>query len=301
MRRHTCKSMGLVMLTVAAWSLPRFVHSQPAAQTKAKPAPVAFVTFGGNSATAPANQGITDLVAWAIDAGPRFQCHHIKRVHWQNPGGIWPGVDAADGREMRVDQWLRAEKAGLSFADRDQLRTAVCILAYYGVTENIMYIGSPTQLRDVERELPACVAAFVDAGPGVSIGFDAAFYDGMEPNSKRPEVWRRQWAPNSPYTRALIALRKRLNSNGGKLYVEPRLTDEHLKAGLGWLIDGTMASNDANPSHPFDLAKQPGESLRVTATQNHKAVWADEIKDWTVTPMLRSELNWGPLMDRGAK
>lgn len=291
-------------LTMLCWGAG-FVDAEPSA---AKPTPlpdnaIAYVLFGGNAAAdkAPASQGIANFVDWALEAGPRFKRHGVKRVHLQNPGGLWPGVDAADGREMRVDQWLLAERAGHRFADRDQLRTAFGILRHYGVSEIIVYIGSPTQLPDPERQLPECVAACLDAGPGVSIGLDAIFQDGMEPGAKRPNEWREQWRPQSPYTRSVVALRQALHAHGGKLYAEPRLSAEHLAMGLGRLVDGTVdtAVRDRQ-ANPLELAKQPGETIRLTNAGNHTGRWP-EIDHWVdgpATPMLRTELNWGPLMDR---
>lgn len=203
---------------------------------------------------------------------------------------------------MRVDQWLLAEKAGLAFADRRALRQAFAVLRRHGVREIIVYVGSPTQLMDAERELPRCVEPFLDAGPGVSIGLDAVFHDGHPATEK---TWRAQWAPNSPYVCALVELRRRLHAQGGKLYSEPRLTREQLAAGLGRLVDGTVAAAryDEGPQYAVELEIQPGETIRLThpltEAQWRAAPWWPEVPTWPagVTPLYRSDFNWGPLQD----
>jgi hypothetical protein len=276
----------LRILPLVALTLPTAACDQP---PPAIPA-IAFVAFGGNGPPdeAPASNRIENFVDWATDAGPRFRKHGIKRVHMQNPGGLFRLVEVVgDGRSMRVDQWILAERARCPYANRDDFRAAVDVLRDYGITEVIVYLGSPTQLRDPVNELPHALEAFTDCGPIVSFGFDALFEDG------HVEKWQELWAEDSPYRTALVNLRKQ----GHKIYAEARVHPPQLKAGLAKLVDGTIAAARFDVRHP-DLTGQPGESIRVTDPQREPA-WP-EIADWpaNVTPALRSSVNWGPLMDK---
>ena len=250
--------------------------------------PIAYVLFGGNAPqSVPGGNAVGNYVDWAVGVAQRFKRHNIKRAHWQNPGGCWVLVPVEGNINMRVDQWTIAERVRASYANRRDLRTAVGILERHGITENIFYLGNPTQLLDPVKELPECVQPFLDCGPTVSIAFDALFDPSQD--------WRTQWASDSPYRKALIELRKKC-----KVYAEPRLTAEQVKFGLGKLVDGTIAEVSYDEQFKPDLSIQPGETIRTTRTGNHKGEWAEEIKAWPkgLTAEYRSELNWGPLMDK---
>lgn len=252
---------------------------------------IAFVLCGGSHATNPGGVPWSSYVAWAADAAPRFKRHGVKRVLLHNPGGHWKLLaSGGDTREMRVDQWTIAERVRAPFANRFDFRTAVGLLEESGVYEVIIYVGSPTQLIDPTCELPACLEAFVQCGSIVSFAFDAVFEDGIG------ERWRDLWAM-SIHRKALAALRR-----VHRVYAEARLHPEQLAAGLGRLVDGTIADARFDSHHNYDLTKQPGETIRVTATGNQTAEWP-EVERWPagVTPCLRSELNWGPLMDAASR
>jgi hypothetical protein len=260
--------------------------------------PIAWISCSSQS-NRPAGVPFSSYVTWAQDTAPRLNRHGITRVFLHNPGGQWPGVDASDDRPMRCDQWLRAEAAKLPFADRSEFREAVTILKKHGVKEVIVYLGSPTQLMDVESQLPECTAPFLAGHEGVvSFCFDAAFHDGCEPNSKQPDIWRQQWAKNAPCTRAMLKLSRKCRA----VYIEPRLMREHLAAGLGNIIAGTIAEAEVDADQFPDLTGQPGETIRATKRKNHSGEWP-EVELWEpgVTRLLRSEFNWGPAMDKGAK
>lgn len=263
--------------------------------------PIAYILCGGGGRAA-ANHFVTSWQAWAAGVGPRLWRCGITRVHLQNPGGIWPQpVSHGDRREMRVDQWLLAERAGLPFARRRDFAAGVQVLTEHGVREVICYIGSPTQLADVERQLPRCVEPYLAAGPTVSLAFDAIFHDGVGHDGNPAGEWRRQWEYNSPLCRALGRVREECQC----LYSEPRLTAEHVEAGLGALVDGTIAdaAYDFGPHFGVDLSIQPGETIRIsdprTEARWKAAPWWPETAAWSpgVTTMYRSDLNWGPLLD----
>lgn len=265
---------------------------------------IAFITFGSSALSArPAGNPIDDFAAWAIDVAPRLKRRSIARVLLHNPAGSFPLIDAAvpgllggDRREMRCDQWTLAERARAPFADRYSFRTAVGVLRAAGVKGVIVYVGSPTQLVDPVNELPAALEAFTACGPIVSFGFDAMFEDGI-PCPWGNHFWSTLWAKGSPYRAAVGDLRRR-----HKVYAEARLHAGPLATGLGGLVDGTIADVRFDAHHKYDLAKQPGETIRVTATGNQTAAWP-EVESWPagVTPCLRSELNWGPLMDAASR
>jgi hypothetical protein len=257
---------------------------------------MAFITFGSGSMTAyPAGNGVTSYPDWAKETGPRLKRRGITRVKMHNPGGSWPQplTGGGDGREMRVDQWILAERARLPFSSRFDFRTAVGILEEHGVTEVCCYVGSPTQLLDPINELPQVLEAFTDCGPIVSIGFDAMFEDGLVANGLG-KSWQELWAPGSDYRAAIATLRKK-----HKVYTEARVHPGQLAAGLAKLVDGSFAEAQFDARFKYDLTKQPGESFRTTLTGNQTGQWP-EIDAWpaNVTPVLRSELNWGPIMDR---
>jgi hypothetical protein len=275
------KYFALIALTLPTTSCAKAPPPIPA---------IAFVVFGGNGPPdeAPACNRVGNFVDWAMDAGPRFRAHGIRRVYMQNPGGLFQLVEVApgDGRSMRVDQWILAERARCPYANREEFRDAVEVLRGYGVTEVIVYVGSPTQLLDPIEELPHVLKAFIDCGPIVSFAFDAMFENGYG------EKWEDLWADGSPYQRAVADLRKR----GHKIYSEPRVRRAQLEAGLGTLVDGTIAAARFDRKQP-DLAGQPGELIRLTDARR-EAAWP-EISEWpaNITPALRSSQNWGPLMD----
>jgi hypothetical protein len=274
------------------WKLVLIALTLPTASCAKAPPPIpaiAFVVFGGNAPAdeAPACNRIESFVDWANDAGPRFREHGITRVYMQNPGGLFRLVDVVgDYRRMRVDQWILAERSRCPFANRQEFREAVDILRGFGVTEVIVYVGSPTQLLNPVEELPQVLEAFTDCGPIVSFGFDAMFENG------HGEKWEDLWAEGSPYRKAVADLRKR----GYKVYAEARVRPAQLKIGLGELIDGTIAAARFDQKQP-DLSGQPGELIRLTDARREPA-WP-EIAEWpaNITPALRSSQNWGPFMD----
>jgi hypothetical protein len=275
------KGLMLLLLT-----LPATAWAQP----PARPA-IAFVVFGGSAPPdkAPGSNRVESFVNWAVDAAPRFNRNGIKRVHLQNPGGLFPLVQlGGDTRGMRVDQWILAERARAPYANRKEFCEAVDVLRRHGITEIIVYVGSPTQLLDPVKELPQVLEAFTACGPIISFGFDAMFEDGAG------EKWQDLWAEGSPYRAAIANLRKQ-----HKVYAEARIRPAQRMAGLGQLVDGTIALARFDKRHP-DLTGQPGESIRVTDTR--KGAGWPEINQWpgNVTPSLRSEVNWGPLMDKAS-
>lgn len=255
--------------------------------------PIAFILCGGSHATNPGGVPWRSYVEWATETAPRLKRRNVKRVLLHNPGGHWKLLaSGGDTREMRCDQWTLAERARAPFADRYSFRTAVGVLRAAGVKEVIVYVGSPTQLVDPVNELPAALEAFTACGPIVSFGFDAMFEDGI-PCPWGNHFWSTLWAKGSPYRAAVGDLRRR-----HKVYAEARLHAGPLATGLGGLVDGTIADVRFDAHHNYDLVKQPGETIRVTATGNKTSEWP-EILSWPagVTPCLRHELNWGPLMD----
>lgn len=120
---------------------------------------------------------------------------------------------------------------------------------------------------------PACVEMFLDCGAGASVAFDASCWSTS------------RWKPGDDLSRFYAKLRK----GGTRVYVEPRLTKEQVAAGLGQLVDGTIAAEDfdTGPFFKPDLAIQPGETIRGPLVGSTKPPAG-------VTPMLRDpkDLNW---------
>jgi hypothetical protein len=255
--------------------------------------PIAWIGFGSANPTLyPAGNAVTSYVDWALQTGPRLKRHGITRVFLHNPGGQhFTLTRLGDWRDMRVDQWEISERRRYPFANRFDFRTAVGILEEHGVTEVIVYVGTPTQLLDPVNELPVVLKAFTDCGPIVSFGFDAMFEDG------HGEKWQDLWAKDSPYRTALANLRKK-----HKVYAEARLHPAQLKAELGKLVNGTIAVAEDDAAQFPDLAGQPGETIRATRAGNHSGEWPEaDLWPFSLTRLYRSEFNWGPLMDKGAK
>lgn len=251
--------------------------------------PIAWIGLGSaNPQVYPAGNPVTSYVDWAMQTAPRLERHKITRVFLHNPGGQHFTAKLGDWRPMRIDQWQISERRRYPFADREELDTAIGILFHHGVTEVIVYLGTPTQLLDPVHELPDVLRPFTDCGPIVSFGFDALFEDGLG------ERWQDLWAVGSPYRTALASLRKK-----HKVYTEARVHPEQLKAGLGKLVDGTIAVAEFDARTKYDVDKQPGEYIRATLAGNHSGEWP-EVEAWEegVTRLYRSEFNWGVLMDR---
>src|SRR5687768_6315426 len=101
MLRHMTLSRILVLTLLV---LPSTAWAQPPSRPS-----IAFVAFGGSAPAekAAGSNRIESFVDWAEDAGPRFERNGIKRVHMQNPGGVFSLVMVGgDPRGMRVDQWI---------------------------------------------------------------------------------------------------------------------------------------------------------------------------------------------------
>lgn len=236
--------------------------------------PVAFVLAGGNGPPNefPATVRWPNYAEMAIAIGPQLRAAGIKRLFLHNPGGDhWKGwlpnpatalgANAAtaperlaaiaagvDVREMWVDQWQLAESSRCRFADREALKLGHRILQFYGVEEVIYYVGSPETLRDAAKEGPACVEMYLACGEGASVAFDASCWTTS------------RWQPGDDVSKFYRWLR----TIGAKIYIEPRLTKEQVAAGLGQLVDGTIAADDFDTGPHFkpDLAIQPGETIR---------------------------------------
>jgi hypothetical protein len=232
------------------------------------PESVAYVLCGGNALpnVAPAGVLITDYAQCALDIGPNIEAAGHTRVFFHNPGGhfylgwcpiptdihnttVYNAAQArgVQTREMHVNQWLLAEQSTCGFADRTKLKLGhMRLMQDFGITEIIYYIGGPNVLYDVERDAPACVEMFLNCGEGVSLGFDACAWDGadIEAGDKTCKFFE--------------SLRKR----GIKVYVEPRLNQEQVDAGLGLYVDGTISANDFDTEFSPDLDIQPGETMR---------------------------------------
>lgn len=253
--------------------------------------PIAYISCGSGSLREhPAGFPHGTYLDLATNMAPNIKARGITRLFLHNPAGQFPMVqNNGDGRGMRVDQWILAERVRLPHANREEFRAFVTLMKRAGVKEIIVYVGSPTQLLDPVKELPQVLEPFIDCGPIISFGFDAMFENG------HGEAWQDLWAVGSKYRTAIANLRK-----SHKVYTEPRVRPEQLKAGLGKLVDGTIADAEFDAVTNYDLSTQPGEYMRATRGGNSTSDWTVELKDWpaNVTPILRSNHNWGPLMPK---
>lgn len=259
--------------------------------------PFAYTLIGGSAKQNAYPAGVATWhngsVAWAIEYGPKLQKQKLTRVLLHNPGGIFhkgwnpnpenvydpeqmkrPQATGVDVREMWVDQWILAEESDCRHANREELRTCVGLLRYYGVTEVMFYVGGPMTLNDPLVDGQRVLEAFLDSGPpaNVSFCFDAT---GDTRFSK--------WKPGDRQSQLFDWLRKR----GHRVYVEARVWPDEPK--LAKHIDGTvaLADFDASPfwKPAFENAQKYGEVIRICdyttdSTQGWPAHVTPAVRQW---------------------